>query len=362
MMSMITLERRPAPSRLWSLGAPLLALALAVALSGVLFAALGHPPLRALYVYFVEPLTSWWSLEELAVKATPLLLIGAGLALAYRANVWNIGAEGQLIMGAIAGSAVPILWPDWNNPLAMAAMLALGALGGAAWAAIPAFLKNRFNTNEILTSLMLVYVAGLFLDWLVRGPWRDPMGFNFPKSVAFEGWHVLPTLSGRVHLGFVLALLAIFGLWLMLSHMRFGFAVRVQGVSPRAARFSGFSASAITMRVMLISGALAGLAGIGEVAGTIGHLQPAISPGYGFAAIIVAVLGRLSPWGVLAAAFLLALTYLGGESAQLALNMPAKVSQALQGMLLFLILGADVLVNYRITWRSGRDEKREEAE
>ena len=347
----IALERRPVPSRFWSAAAPLLALALAVALSAVLFVALGHPPLAALYVYFIEPLTSVWSLEELAVKATPLLLIGAGLALAYRANVWNIGAEGQLVMGAIAGSAIPILWPGWNDPLAMVAMLALGALGGAAWAAIPAFLKNRFNTNEILTSLMLVYVAGLFLDWLVRGPWRDPMGFNFPKSVAFEGWHVLPTLSGRVHLGLLLALAAVLALWLVLSYTRFGFAVRVQGISPRAARFGGFSAASVTMWVMLISGALAGLAGIGEVAGAIGHLQPSISPGYGFAAIIVAVLGRLSPWGVLFAAFLLALTYLGGESAQLALGMPAKVAQALQGMLLFLILGADVLVNYRLTRR-----------
>ena len=350
------LERRPAPSRFWSFAAPLLALALAVVLSAVLFAALGHPPLKALYVYFVEPLSSWWSLEELAVKATPLLLIGVGLALAYRANVWNIGAEGQLIMGAIAGSAIPILWPGWNDPLAMVAMLVLGMAGGAAWAAIPAFLKNRFNTNEILTSLMLVYVAQLFLDWLVRGPWRDPMGFNFPKSVAFEGWHVLPTLSGRVHIGFVLAGVAVIALWLILSHMRFGFAVRVQGVSPKAARFGGFSATSITMRVMLFSGALAGLAGIGEVAGVIGHLQPSISPGYGFAAIIVAVLGRLSPWGVLFAAFLLALTYLGGEAAQLALGMPAKVAQALQGMLLFLILGADVLVHYRLVWRGAKRE------
>jgi len=355
-MFAFSLERRPAPSRLWSVAAPLLALALAVVLSAVLFAALGHPPLKALYVYFVEPLSSWWSLEELAVKATPLLLIGVGLALAYRANVWNIGAEGQLVMGAIAGSAIPILWPGWNDPLAMAAMLLLGMAGGAAWAAIPAFLKNRFNTNEILTSLMLVYVAGLFLDWLVRGPWRDPMGFNFPKSVAFEGWHVLPTLSGRVHLGLVLAGVAVIAFWLLLSHMRFGFAVRVQGTSPRAARFAGFSDASITLRVMLVSGALAGLAGIGEVAGVIGHLQPSISPGYGFAAIIVAVLGRLSPWGVLFAAFLLALTYLGGESAQLALGMPAKVAQALQGMLLFLILGADVLVHYRIVRRGTKRE------
>ncbi len=348
---MMVLEKRAAPSRWWSIGAPLLALGMAVVLGALLFAVLGHAPSRALYVYFVEPLTSAWSLEELAVKATPLMLIGAGLALAYRANVWNIGAEGQLIMGAIAGSAIPILLPGWNDALAMLAMLLLGAAGGAAYAAIPAWLKNRFNTNEILTSLMLVYVAGLFLDWLVRGPWRDPMGFNFPKSVAFDGWHVLPTLTGRVHLGFVLALLAVLILWVIVHHMRAGLAVRVQGIAPRAARFGGFSAPSITLGVMLFSGALAGLAGIGEVAGAIGHLQPSISPGYGFAAIIVAVLGRLSPIGVVFAAFLLALTYLGGEAAQLALNMPAKVAQAFQGLLLFLILAAEVLVHYRIRWR-----------
>ena len=348
---MMVLEKRPSPSRAWSIGAPLLALAVALVLGGVLFALLGHPPLKALHVYFIEPLTSFWSIEELAVKATPLLLIGCGLALAYRANVWNIGAEGQLVMGAIAGSIIPILLPGWNDPLALIAMLVLAAAGGAAWAAIPALLKNRFNTNEILTSLMLVYVAGLFLDWLVRGPWRDPMGFNFPKSVAFEGWHVLPTISGRVHLGFVLAGLAVIVLWLVVGHMRAGLAVRVQGTSPRAARFGGFSAARITLGVMLFSGALAGLAGIGEVAGVIGHLQPSISPGYGFAAIIVAVLGRLSPLGVLFAAFLLALTYLGGEAAQLELGMPAKVAQAFQGLLLFLILAAEVLVHYRLRWR-----------
>ena len=348
---MMVLEKRPSPSRAWSIGAPLLALAVALVLGGVLFALLGHPPLKALYIYFIEPLTSFWSIEELAVKATPLLLIGCGLALAYRANVWNIGAEGQLVMGAIAGSIIPILLPGWNDPLALAAMLVLAAAGGAAWAAIPALLKNRFNTNEILTSLMLVYVAGLFLDWLVRGPWRDPMGFNFPKSAAFEGWHVLPVISGRVHLGFVLAALAVILLWLVMGHMRAGFAVRVQGTSPRAARFGGFSAARITLGVMLFSGALAGLAGIGEVAGVIGHLQPSISPGYGFAAIIVAVLGRLSPAGVLFAAFLLALTYLGGEAAQLELGMPAKVAQAFQGLLLFLILAAEVLVHYRLRWR-----------
>ena len=342
------LEKRPEPSALWQVAAPALAIAMAFIAGGVMFALLGHDPLRALYVYFLEPLSNIWSLEELMVKATPLLLIGLGLALAYRANVWNIGAEGQLVMGAIAGSVIPILFPGWNDPLALVAMLALAMLGGALWAAVPAVLKNRFDTNEILTSLMLVYVARLFLDWLVRGPWRDPMGFNFPKSAAFEGWHVLPVLSGRMHLGLALAFAALIALWLLLDHTRFGFSARVQGAAPRAARFGGFSARRVTLGVMLVSGALAGLAGIGEVAGVIGHLQPSISPGYGFAAIIVAVLGRLSPMGVLLAALLLALTYLGGEAVQLELNIPARVAQTFQGMLLFFILAAEALVRYRL--------------
>ncbi len=351
---MMVVEKRPRPSPLWRWAAPLLAIVLAVMAGAVMFALLGHDPLVALHAYFIEPLTSAWSLEELVVKATPLTIIGAGLAFAYRANVWNIGAEGQLVMGAIAGSLIPILLPGWNDPLALVAMLALGALGGAAWGAIPAFLKNRFNANEILTSLMLVYVAQLFLDWLVRGPLRDPKGFNFPKSVSFEGWHVMPALAGRVHIGAIIAVLAVIALWVVLARMRFGFMARVMGLAPRAGMFAGFSARGMTLGAFLLSGALAGLAGIGEVAGAVGQLQPSISPGYGFTAIIAAMLGRLSPPGVMLAALLLALTYLGGESAQLALNMTDKVSQAFQGILLFFVLACDVLVNYRIRWKGAK--------
>ena len=345
----LVLEKRAAPSRKWAWASPLLAIALALIAGAVMFAILGRDPARALYVYFIEPLTSAWSLEELVVKAAPLVLIGSGLALAYRANVWNIGAEGQLVMGAVAGSIIPILLPGWNDPLALLAMLVLGAAGGAAWGYIPALLKNRFNTNEILTSLMLVYVAQLFLDWLVRGPWRDPKGFNFPKSVSFEGWHVMPAVAGRVHLGALIALLAVAILWVVLARMRYGYRTRVMGSAPRAGLFAGFSASQTTTAAFLLSGALAGLAGIGEAAGSIGQLQPSISPGYGFTAIIVAFLGRLSPPGVLFAGLLLALTYLGGESAQLALNISSKVAQAFQGILLFFVLASDTLVNYRVT-------------
>ncbi len=349
------LEKREAPSPLWRWLSPLLAIALAVFAGAVMFAILGHDPAAALYVYFIEPLTSAWSIEELIVKATPLVMTGAGLAMAYRANVWNIGAEGQLVMGALAGSMIPILTPGWNDPLALLAMLILAAAGGALWGWIPAVLKNRFNANEILTSLMLVYVAQLFLDWLVRGPWRDPKGFNFPKSVTFEGWHVLPAISGRVHLGAILALLAVLILWWMLARMTYGFSVRVMGSAPRAGLFAGFSAQKTTTAAFLLSGALAGLAGISEVSGSIGQLQPSISPGYGFTAIIVAFLGRLSPLGALFAGLLLALTYLGGESAQLALNISDKVAQAFQGILLFFILASDTLVNYRFRRAASRE-------
>ncbi len=354
---MIWLEKRPAPSRLWAVLSPFAAIGMALVAGAAMFALLGHDPAEALYVYFLEPLTSAWSVEELIVKATPLTIIGVGLAMAYRANVWNIGAEGQLVMGAVAGSVIPVLLPGWNDPTALLAMLLLGALGGALWGWIPALLKNRFNANEILTSLMLVYVAQLFLDWLVRGPFRDPKGFNFPKSVTFEGWHVMPAISGRVHLGTIIALLAVVALWVVLNRMRYGFEVRVMGSAPRAGAFAGFSVARVTSASFLLSGALAGLAGIGEVSGSIGQLQPSISPGYGFTAIIAAFLGRLSPVGVLFASLLLALTYLGGESAQLALNISGKTAQAFQGMLLFFILAADTLVNYRIHFRrSGAGE------
>ena len=171
---------------------PVLAVSLTVIMGGLIFAAIGKPPLTALYLYFIDPLTSWWSIEEVLVKAGPLVLIGVGLAVCFKANVWNIGAEGQLTVGALMGAMVPILFGDWQGPWALVAMLLLGAVGGAMFAFIPAWLKTRFGVNEILTSLMLVYIAQLLLDWMVRGPWKDPHGFNFPKSVAFEGWHLLP--------------------------------------------------------------------------------------------------------------------------------------------------------------------------
>lgn len=333
---------------------PLLALAATLVVGAILFVALGQPPAAALYAYFVAPLAEIWSLHELTIKAAPLIVIAVGLSVAYRANVWNIGAEGQFVAGAVAGSALPILWPDAAGPWVLPAMLCAGALGGAAWGSVPGLLKARFGANEILVSLMLVYVAGLGLDYLVRGPWRNPQGFNFPESVSFSASATLPELvatgayGGRANAGILIALVIAALTFVMLTRTLKGFEVTVTGASPKAARFAGFDAAATTMFAFLLSGALAGLAGIIEVSGAIGRLTPVVSPGYGFTAIIVAFLGRLNPLAIVLAGFLLALSYLGGEAAQVSLQLSARLARVFQGVLLFAVLAADTLVRYRV--------------
>ena len=353
----IELIKRPQQSTFYAILSPFLALALTLVAGAIMFSLLGKNPLDALYYYFIVPLSGlWnvndvWQLHELAIKAAPLILIAVGLSVCYLSNNWNIGAEGQLIMGALAGSIIPVLFPGFESWIVLPLMLVLGVLGGAAYGAIPAFLKTRFNTNEILTSLMLVYVAQLFLDWVVRGPWRDPKGFNFPQTVQFNPSAILPEImpmSGRANWGFVFALVAALAMWFLISKTLKGFEVKVLGQSPRAGRFAGFSSSRMVYFAFLVSGGLAGLAGISEVSGAIGQLQPVISPGYGFTAIIVAFLGRLNPLGIVAAGLVLALSYLGGEAAQMSIGVSDKAVRAFQGMLLFFVLACDTLILYRI--------------
>src|SRR5690606_5278068 len=316
---------------------------------------LGKNPATTLYYYFIDPLMEVWSLHELAIKAAPLILIAVGLSVCFLSNNWNIGAEGQFIVGGIVGSMLPVLFPDLRAWFVLPLMLLMGMAGGAAYAAIPAVLKVRFNTNEILTSLMLVYVAQLFLDWLVRGPWRNPAGMNFPGTVRFHEYAVLPEIlpaSGRAHWGFVFALVAAVVVWFLLKHTLKGFEVKVIGQSPRAGRFAGFSAGRMVFFVFAVSGALAGLAGIAETSGAIGQLRPVISPGYGFTAIIVAFLGRLNPLGAIAAGLVLALAYLGGEAAQVSIGISEKSARVFQGMILFFVLACDTLILYRIRFIS----------
>ena len=347
----LVLERRAERSTVIAITSPLIAIGLTLVTMTVLFALLGKNPFAALWVYFIDPLTDSYSLQEIAVKASPLVIIAIGLSFCYLANVWNIGAEGQFLIGAVAGSwlAVETHGTDagaWVLPT----MLVLGALGGALYALIPAICKVRFGASEILTSLMLVYVADLFLDYLVRGPWRDPKGFNFPTTADFDPVATVPTLieGSRLHLGAVIALVVVAAATVLLGRTIKGFEIRVVGAAPKAARFAGFNANQLVIFTFAISGALAGLAGIIEVAGPVGHLQPNISPGYGFTAIIVAFLGRLNPIGILVAGLFLALTFIGGEEAQIALKVPLDLTKVLQGILLFYVLACDSLIVYRL--------------
>lgn len=352
----IDLEARQSRSVLVDILAPVAALVVAILIGGLVVALLGKSPVEAFRVYFIAPLSEGWSLQDVAVKAAPLVLIATGLAFCYRANVWNIGAEGQFVAGGALGGWLALATHDgayqgtFGGHWIVPAMLVLGALGGLLYALIPAILRVALGVSEILSSLMLVYVAQLGLDYLVRGPWRDPQGYNFPQSVTFDDVATLPTLieGGRLHAGVPLTLVVVLIAAVVLSRTLFGFEVRLVGSAPRAARFAGFSDRRLIVTVFAISGALAGLAGICEVSGQIGQLQPSISPGYGFTAIIVAFLGRLAPLGILVAGLVLALTYIGGEGAQIALKLPLDMTSAFQGILLMCVLGADALTRYRI--------------
>ncbi len=344
------LEPRPEVSRAMTLATPVLAVALTVVTGFFLFVLMGYDPGKSLYYFFVSPILSIYGLAELAIKATPLVLIATGLAIGFRAGVWNIGAEGQLTLGAIAGGALGLWLIDQEGAWILPLMCLAGIAGGMAWAAIPAFLKTRFEVNEILTSLMLTYVATLLLSALVYGPLKDPQGFNFPQSKMFSGAEILPVIleGTRLHLGAVVALFVALAGWLLISRTLIGFEVKVVGQAPAAARFAGFSEKRMVWFCLLLSGGLAGLAGLFEVDGPIGQLVPTISPGYGFTAIIVAFLGRLHPLGVLLAGLVMALSYLGGENVQISVGLPQAVTGVFQGMLLFFLLACDVLIRYRI--------------
>ena len=346
----LRLEKRPERSSQMALLSPVIAIVLTLIFGAIIFASRGINPAHGLYVYFLEPLSDEWNLEKLVVKATPLVLMGAGLAVSYQANVWNIGVAGQLQIGALVAGLLPVFFTSWQDPSAMIVMLLLGVLGGMAWAAIPAFLRVKFNANEILTSLMLVYVADFIFDWLVRGSLRDPQGHNFPKSVNFAGWQTLPSW-GDIHLGAVFAVIIAAALAFMLYRMLKGFELRTLGSAPRAGRFAGFSANQSVYFCFSLTGGLAGLAGACDVMGVGHQLQtPYSTPAYGFVAIIVAFLGRLNPLGAIVAGLLLALTFLGGEAAQTTLHIPDKIAKVFQGVLLFFVLACDTLVLYRIKW------------
>ena len=347
---MFKLEPRPEVSKFWSVASPLLALVVTVILGSMLFAALGKDPVKGLLVFFWEPIKSGYALGELMVKATPLLIIALGLAVCFRSNVWNIGAEGQFVFGAICAGGVALLAGKDTSRLVVIAILLAGVVGGMAWAGLTALLRDKFNANEILVSLMLVYVAEQFLNYLVYGPWKDPLGYNFPQTITFYKSTQVPRLFGsfRVNLGAIAALLAVGAFWLLLFRTYAGFQLQVGGLAPAAARYAGFSSRKALWTALLLSGGMAGLAGGLEVAGPLGQLTPHVPAGYGFAAIIVAFVGRLHPLGIVFSAVLMSMFYIGGELAQSRLGLPKSLTGVFQGLLLFTLLACDTLMAYRI--------------
>jgi len=341
-------RREPSMAMLWL--SPLIAIGLTMLAGMLVFTAMGYDGFHAVGSIFVTPFVESQRWADIGVKAAPLVMIALGLAIGFRANVWNIGAEGQYVMGAVAGTGVALLTYDMTGWWILPAMALAGILGGMAWAAIPALLRVKLQVSEILTSLMLTYVAVQLLYYLVRGPWKDPGGFNFPQTRMFTADQTLPAVmeGSLVHIGIPAALVIAVVAWLLMEKTTAGYAVKVVGLAPAAARHGGFSAARTTWATMLLGGGLAGLAGLFEAAGPFGQLTPQFLVGYGFTAIIVAFLGRLNPLGIVFGGIVLAGTYVGGEIAQSTVRLPQAATGLFQAMLLFILLATDVLVKWRL--------------
>ena len=356
---MIKLTPRNNPSPWLAILSPVVAIIATLIIGALIFTILGYDAGASLYQFFVSPLSRIDRISDLVVKACPLIIIALGLVFCYRANIWNIGAEGQFILGALAAGAFALQFPNTTSPLLLPGMMLVAILAGAAWAAIAALCKTFFNANEILVTLMLSYVAALFIDVMVRGPLRDPMAFGFPLTPMYPDAGLISKMPipglgyvGQLHYGVIIAfVLAPLAWWLMHRTLP-GYQVRVIGTAPRAGRFAGFSTTKTTIGVLLFSGAMAGLAGMIEVSANIGQLQPNVSFGYGFTAIIVAFLARLNPLGVIIAGLLIAMAELGGDNAQMALSIPKVVTGLFKGILLFFLLAGATLQQYKIEWTS----------
>ena len=353
---MIRLEKRLEPSRMMTAVTPVIAVVLTMIVGGIMFALLGKPPFEAIRIIFWDPLFdpnfASYSRPQLLVKAGPLILIAIGLSLGFRAGIWNIGAEGQYIMGAIFGAGVGLAFYPTESWVIFPLMVLAGGFGGWLWAMIPAILKTRFNTNEILVSLMLVYVAEAILASVSQGLLKNPDGMGFPGSRNLQQYPSAANTeilaNSGMHWGVVSAFIVVIFAYILLTRHISGFHIRLTGEAPRAARFAGVKPARVIVLCLGISGMLAGLAGLFEVSGPAGQITIDFNTGYGFTAIIVAFLGRLHPVGILLAGLLMALTYIGGELAQLMLGLPGASIQLFQGMLLFFLLATDVFTNFRI--------------
>jgi simple sugar transport system permease protein len=346
----LKLEKRAEPSRLMLYASPVGAVIVTMIVGAIIFSIIGYDGIGAVYQVFIAPLVTPYKWQDIALKASPLILIGAGLAISYRAVIWNIGAEGQYVVGALAGTGIGLMTQNATGFWILPLMLVAGIIGGAVWGAIPAWLRTRFNVNETLSSLMLTYVAIHLMNYLVAGPWKDPSGYSFPQTALVTADQTLPIVVAgtQVHLGVVITIVIALVLAVAMARSVFGFQVRVVGSAPQAARHGGFSQKQTVWFVFLLSGGLAGLAGIFEVSGPFGQMSLGFPQNYGFTAIIVAFLGRLNPLGVIIAGVAMAITYVGGDLAQSVLQLPNASKGIFQAMVLFFLLASDILIRYRV--------------
>jgi simple sugar transport system permease protein len=344
------LEKKLQPSRFMLFATPILAVILTMVLGAIIFSLLGYDGLGAVREIFLTPILNSLKWQDLAVKAAPLIIIGIGLSIGFRANVWNIGAEGQYIVGALAATGIALLTHDMSGWWLLPLMAIAGVFGGMAWVFVPALLRTKLKVNEILTTLMLTYVAVQLLNFLIFGPWKSPTSYGQPQTVLFNDFQILPyIIKGTiVQAGAPIAVLIAIIAWILMSKSVFGFQIKTVGSAPNAARYGGFSENKTIWLSLLIGGGLAGLAGMLEVAGPFNRMVPQFPTGYGFTAIIVAFLGRLHPIGVLVAGIVLAITFVGGEVAQTTIGLPNAAVGLFQAMMLFLLLAGDVLVRYNI--------------
>ncbi len=347
----IRIERAPAPVWLRPL-IPILAIVFTMLLTSVLVLLVGQNPLAAFYYFLIDPLSSKVSFIEVLVKSTPLLLTGAAVTFAFVGGFWNIGAEGQLLMGATAATAIGMHMHETPALIAIPLMLVGGFVAGMLWALAPALMRVKLHIDEVVTTLLLNAVALLVVSALLNGPWRDPIS-QWPQSPEIAASAIFPKLipRTRLHLGFLIAIGVIIIVWFILSRTAFGLRMRAVGLGPEAARFAGINVDRTLLTAALVSGGIAGLAGVNEVAGIHYHLIDAISGGLGYTGIIVATLGTLNPWGVALAAFFIGLIDTGAQTVSRALGVPSYLGGVIQATLLLATLAFLLLQRYRIRLR-----------
>ncbi|MFZ5644493.1 MAG: ABC transporter permease [Bacillota bacterium] len=331
-----------------------ISIVLSLLLGGVFLSLTGYDPIKIYSIMLTGVFGSSFGITETLVRAIPLMLLGLGISIAFKMQLWNIGAEGQIYMGAFAASWIPLTFPDLPAVVMLPLMIITGMLAGGVWALIPAIPKAYLGVNEIISTLMLNYVAILWVEYLVFGPWRDPQGFNFPLSAPFPEAARLWTLGDtRVHGGILFALIISVIVYIIINRTRWGYEIRVIGESASAARYAGMDIRRNIILVMILSGAICGLAGMSEVSGISGRLQHGISPGYGYTAIIVAWLAKLNPFAIIVVAILFGGLQVGGYMVQSS-GVSASVATMLQGSILFFVLGGELFNRYRL--RIGRGE------